>query len=1396
MKKLMECSLIARLFSAMMFILLGTLEGLAQTQTLPDSIVTYEGFTATRGSGELGNQSYDKLVDGKYKRHPSSVSENSSLGEGEYWTKWCFPTEELTNYPLPDGGSENQNYYWVDFNAEAPISIASYILTTGNDTERFPGRNPKSWILKGKLGVNDSWTTITEVNNDSKMGAANFTDYDYNIDSPGTYQYFRFMVSELPPNIYSGSYLQLCELRFRNVILLPTPSHLNAMVTSDDDDKLVATLGWDAVDGAEAYQVCLNGDKDNLITVTTNSCTIPDLLPNTTYKFKVRSLKVLNLNGSYSYGLSEWSTENRFITTYDKWITVGNGSTTLVETPVYGWYVNYLQKNQFIFPASDLSIPTGNYITRLHFYADEPSVSLGNPQFEVYVGEVDKSYFLDNDDFFDWNTLTRVYKGSVSIDSYSMDIVFDDSYQYQGGNLIIGFNQTETVHYSYGHNTLWFGDQATGTLGSQTTYPSHYSYPGQSSYGFYLPKTTIYYSQKNIARPADLDYTLTQGDGSVATLSWTEKGTATSWEICLNDDEENLIEAESNPFTLTDLTPETRYTVKIRSVNGEDRSLWSEPVSFKPTDYYWITLYDGTETNDCVPVYGAKGETTNSNSQFIIPSELLSDISSDYYINRLTFYANKDNVNWGNNQYEVYVALTNYLTFTSTSQQTSVTPIWTNGGNMSNLTRVYNGKLSVSDHEMEITFDEPFQYQPYDLYKNLMIGIRQTEIGTSNSCNWYGVAQSKNTSIGGYIYPNLNNFVYLQQFSPKVTIGYSPENPIEAKIPKHLEVCYTGGTTAVVSWTSTETAWDIEVNGEVTEVTNPNSQTGLAYTTELTGLAYATEYNVRVRSRRDTTPPGVSDWTEPVSFKTDLAAEECQIDFFLTDARGDGWTGNAIKVVDVETGWVIDTVANDSDTPAGEEQWIVVDVPKNRSFRLEWVKGENPEDCSWRVIDVNNDEINSCAAGGASSFEDGYNIVVASTDCVVSRWKKPTDLTVRPFVSMAEISWTENSNPAATSWILAYKKDSDTDFIERWLEENPYTLTDLEPNNTYIVKVRPFSGDDNIFKWSKEVTFTLNGEYLVPSDLAATVNENDRQATLTWSGNSAQYKVRYRKAANYFEDFANGIPSSWTSIDADEDGHSWFNYTYELVDEYDNPDPELVIGQAYPASESYNYDEDEALTPDNWLITPRIPLQGELKVRLRSYAIYEEPEMFEIRLSTTGNSMDDFTTTLIPETSTSGEFVEFTLDLSGYDYDGQLGYIAIRHFNSTDNTMLLVDSFGFYESNEWTTVQVDDPEELIENLDANSIYEFQVQGINTDLPDGTAWSDVFTFYTYFSTYSKPGDVYVDGKLNILDVMALVNIIKGRDREEDGYDYNAADLDGNGGFGIMDVNMLINLIKGR
>jgi hypothetical protein len=59
-----------------------------------------------------------------------------------------------------------------------------------------------------------------------------------------------------------------------------------------------------------------------------------------------------------------------------------------------------------------------------------------------------------------------------------------------------------------------------------------------------------------------------------------------------------------------------------------------------------------------------------------------------------------------------------------------------------------------------------------------------------------------------------------------------------------------------------------------------------------------------------------------------------------------------------------------------------------------------------------------------------------------------------------------------------------------------------------------------------------------------------------------------------------------------------------------------------------------------------------------------------------------------------------------------------------------------------------------------------------------------------------GDVNRDGYVNITDVTCQIDIVLGKDKPEDNYDYDAADLDGNEKIRIEDVTDLIDVVLGK
>ena len=160
----------------------------------------------------------------------------------------------------------------------------------------------------------------------------------------------------------------------------------------------------------------------------------------------------------------------------------------------------------------------------------------------------------------------------------------------------------------------------------------------------------------------------------------------------------------------------------------------------------------------------------------------------------------------------------------------------------------------------------------------------------------------------------------------------------------------------------------------------------------------------------------------------------------------------------------------------------------------------------------------------------------------------------------------------------------------------------------------------------------------------------------------------------------------------------------------------------------------------------------------------------------------------MPETVATGVFQEYTADLSAYA--SQRGYIAIRHFNCTDQFQLNVDNFGVYgEVGEWVTVQNVTSPYTISGLMASSHYEVEVQGIVGE--QTTAWTDAVVFAT---AQGLLGDINGDDKVDVWDVNITINIILGKDSPAN--HPGDADVSGDGLVDVSDINAIVNIILGK
>jgi len=166
------------------------------------------------------------------------------------------------------------------------------------------------------------------------------------------------------------------------------------------------------------------------------------------------------------------------------------------------------------------------------------------------------------------------------------------------------------------------------------------------------------------------------------------------------------------------------------------------------------------------------------------------------------------------------------------------------------------------------------------------------------------------------------------------------------------------------------------------------------------------------------------------------------------------------------------------------------------------------------------------------------------------------------------------------------------------------------------------------------------------------------------------------------ENFDNGLPSTWVTVDADNDGYTWesgsnpVSYFVEgtsLAGNGHNGSADFVVSGSY--SNVYG-----VLTPDNWLISPAVTLSSnaDLTFWVCAQDANYAAEHYGVYISTTaGTTPADFT--LIYEETidanggsrVQGTWKQKTVDLSSYT--GQTVRIAFRHFNCTDMFVFNLD---------------------------------------------------------------------------------------------------------------------------
>ncbi len=335
-----------------------------------------------------------------------------------------------------------------------------------------------------------------------------------------------------------------------------------------------ATCTWENT-GAASYTFEWKKASDSDYTVvsglTANTYALSSLESFTAYNVRVKAVCGTDLESGYK-------TAN--FTTLDVCpdgkVCIGEGTATNSYLPTYNYY-NYSLTQQ-IYSADEIG--EAALIESVDIY----SVGSVTRNLEIYMVSTEKITFDSVTDWIPATESNRVFSGSVAFAANSWNTMeFDNPFIYDGRHNVVLIVRDITGSYVSSINFFVFNAQGNQAIRAYRDTPGAYDITAPGVSGALLGvKNRVRFGVSELPscfQPTGL--TVSNIEARQAVLSWTENGTATTWDVEVTGDYATTWTATTNPYTLVGLEPDTDYTVKVRAnCGGGDYSEWSGAVTF------------------------------------------------------------------------------------------------------------------------------------------------------------------------------------------------------------------------------------------------------------------------------------------------------------------------------------------------------------------------------------------------------------------------------------------------------------------------------------------------------------------------------------------------------------------------------------------------------------------------------------------------------------------------------------------------------------------------------------------------------------------------------------------------------------------------------------------------
>ncbi|MEM9050620.1 MAG: choice-of-anchor J domain-containing protein [Bacteroidota bacterium] len=263
---------------------------------------------------------------------------------------------------------------------------------------------------------------------------------------------------------------------------------------------------------------------------------------------------------------------------------------------------------------------------------------------------------------------------------------------------------------------------------------------------------------------------------------------------------------------------------------------------------------------------------------------------------------------------------------------------------------------------------------------------------------------------------------------------------------------------------------------------------------------------------------------------------------------------------------------------------------------------------------------------------------------------------------------------------------SDAYEIPNVLEGATYTFSHCEGAGTWVPEYTVYAPSGSVEAFGSGVdgcsftwTATESGLYIIAINeaencgISGSTNNGFPTITTESGGTNCVEPPVFVEGAESFED--DNLPECWARSDEDGDILNWFVF---------DDSTKAFDGNQMMRSSSF-IDDFGAVQPDNWLISsPRIIGDNDsLYYAVSALSETFPNEFYGVYVAVNADTIEAFEEVFSEELNTT-EWQGRSINLP--EYAGELVYIAFRHYNSVDQSALLIDAVAL-------------PGELIENCE-------------------------------------------------------------------------------------------------